>query len=91
MPDPSRACDPHHISRQRRILNPLSEATDGTCVLTCTSQIRLPWATAGTPNNSFNMDTKILQGFVGQPSLAKRPRCREQLSRMGLKNGRCDT
>ena len=28
--DPSRICDPHHSSQQRWILNPLSEARDGT-------------------------------------------------------------
>ena len=29
--DPSCICNLHHSSRQRRILNPLSEARDGTC------------------------------------------------------------
>ena len=33
---------------QRRILNPLSEARDGTCVLMDASQIRFHWATMGT-------------------------------------------
>ena len=28
--DPSRVCDLHHSSRQRQILNPLSEARDQT-------------------------------------------------------------
>ena len=28
--DPSLVCDPHHSSQQRRILNALSEARDGT-------------------------------------------------------------
>ena len=28
MPDPSRVCDLHNSSQQRRILNPLSEARD---------------------------------------------------------------
>ena len=31
--DPSRICDLHHSSRQHQILNPLSEARDGTRVL----------------------------------------------------------
>ena len=31
-------CDLHHSSWQRWILNPLSEARDGTCVLMGTSQ-----------------------------------------------------
>ena len=30
MPDPSRICDLHHSSQQCWILNPLSEARDGT-------------------------------------------------------------
>ena len=33
--DPSRVCDLHHSSRQHRILNPLSEARDGTPVHGC--------------------------------------------------------
>ena len=40
--DPSRVCDLHHSSRQRRILNPLTEARDRTCVLMDTSQIHFP-------------------------------------------------
>jgi len=37
--DPSRTCDLHHSSRQRRILNPRIKARDGTCVLMDTSQV----------------------------------------------------
>ena len=33
MPDLSHVCDLHHSSRQRWILNPLSEAQDRTCIL----------------------------------------------------------
>ena len=33
MQDPSHACDLHHSSRQRRILDPLSEARDWTHIL----------------------------------------------------------
>ena len=40
----------HHSSRQRCILNPLSEARDRTCTLMDTSQIRFCCATAGTPH-----------------------------------------
>ena len=47
--DPSRVCDLHHSSRQRQILNPLSEARDWTRVLIDTSWIHYSWATAGTP------------------------------------------
>ena len=37
--DPSRVFDPHHSSRQRRNLNPLSEARDRTCNLMVPSRI----------------------------------------------------
>ena len=49
--DPSHICDPHRRSRQRRILNPLSEARHQTRVLTDTSQIHYHWAMMGTPGN----------------------------------------
>lgn len=39
MPDPSPTCDPHHSSWQRRMLNPLSEARDQTCVFMDTSRV----------------------------------------------------
>ena len=39
MPDLSHICNLHHSSRQRWILNPLSEARDQTCVLMDTSQV----------------------------------------------------
>ena len=50
MPDPSLVFHLHHSSRQRRILNPLSEARDRTCVLKDTSQICFPLCHNG---NSF--------------------------------------
>ena len=40
MPEPSCVCNLHHSSWQHRMLNPLSEARDRTCVLMDTSQIR---------------------------------------------------
>ena len=49
MQDPSLICHLHHSSRQRRILNPLSEARDRTCKLMIPSQIRFHRATTGTP------------------------------------------
>ena len=39
MQDPSRVIDLHHSSEQRQILNPLSEAWDGTCIFMDTSLI----------------------------------------------------
>ena len=38
-PDPSRICDLHHSSRQRQILNSLSEARDRNRILMDTSQV----------------------------------------------------
>ena len=45
----SRVCNVHHSSRQRQILNPLSEARDGTWNLMVPSRIHLCCATTGTP------------------------------------------
>ena len=47
-PDPSGVYDLHHSSWQRQILNPLSEAWDGTGVLMDASQIRFCCARIGT-------------------------------------------
>ena len=47
--DPNGVCDLDHSSRQRWILNPLSEARDQTHILMVTSQICFLWATTGTP------------------------------------------
>ena len=49
IPDPSYVCDLHHSSWQCRILNPLSEAGDGTCNLMAPSRIRVCCATMRTP------------------------------------------
>ena len=49
MREPSHICDLHHSSQQLGILNPMSEASNWTCVLMDTSQICFHWATAGTP------------------------------------------
>ena len=47
--DLSQVCDLHHSSRQQRILNPLSEARDGTLNLMVPSRISCCCATSGTP------------------------------------------
>jgi len=39
MHDPSQVCNLHHSSRQRGILNPLSEARDPTCILMDASRV----------------------------------------------------
>ena len=41
-PDPSHVCDLHRSSRQRRILNPLSQARGQTCILTDASPVLNP-------------------------------------------------
>ena len=47
--DLSCICDLHHSLRQRRILNPLSEARDQTHILMVPSQICFRCTTTGTP------------------------------------------
>ena len=50
-PDPSRIYDPHHSSWQWRILSPLTEARDQTCIVMDISQVCYHWATTGTPSS----------------------------------------
>ena len=58
---PSHVCDLHHSSQQRRILNPPSEARDGTCNLMVTSSIHFLCTRTGTPPQSSDR-------FPHQPS-----------------------
>ena len=51
--DPSCGCDLHHSSWQCRILNPLSEARDWTCILMVTSWVCYHWTTNGNSNLGF--------------------------------------
>ena len=53
MRNPSHICNLYHSSQQHQIPDPLSEARDGTHILTDTSQIRFLCATTGTPNKSI--------------------------------------
>ena len=67
-PDPSHICNLHHSSWQCRILNPLSEARDWTCVLLDTSQTRFCWAMMGTPGLTFNLCFFVLEySFIAYP------------------------
>ena len=58
--DPSRFCDLHHSSQQRRILHPLSEARNRTHVLMKTSQVRYHGAMTGTPRRVFQHSKRHL-------------------------------
>ena len=51
--DSSRLCNLHHSSQQCQILNPLSEARDGTHNLMVPSRIRFCGATMGTSKIIF--------------------------------------
>ena len=53
------AADLHNSSWQRQILNPLSEAMDGTCNLMVPSHICFCCATIGPPNYSFLKITSV--------------------------------
>ena len=51
--DPSCVCNLYHSSWKRRILNPLIEARDGTCILMDAGFVNR-WATMGTPGLTFS-------------------------------------
>ena len=53
MPDLSQVFDLHHSSWQHQILNPLSEARDGTHILMGTSWVHYRWVTVRTPEHLF--------------------------------------
>ena len=50
----------HHSSRQHRILNPLCDARDRTCVLVDISQIRFHWTTRESDLPSLNWQNCLL-------------------------------
>ena len=61
--DPSRIWYLHHSSWQCRILNPLSEARDGTHIFMNTSWVRYCSATMGTPQYFLN-PIHVLLGWL---------------------------
>ena len=78
MQDPSHVCDLHHNSRQHRILNPLSEARDGTHILLDPSWIHFHCATRGLPPISFSEESASADAQVAprfSPLLMALRRC----------------
>ena len=79
-PDPSCICNLHHSSGQHRILNPLSEVRDGTCILMDTSWVHNPLSPKGTPSSfsilifaqhSLQIETEYLFSLPSRGSQAK--------------------
>ena len=68
MPDPSCVCNLHQSSRQRWILNPLSEARDRTRNLMVPSQIHFCCTKMGTPTHLKSRKKCLL--FTVYPSTA---------------------
>ena len=60
--DPSHICKLHHSLWQRQILNPLSEASDGTCILMDTSWV-LNLLSHYENANNFLFLIKIMPGL----------------------------
>ena len=61
------AANLHYGSWQHKILNPLSKARDGTCVLRDTSQIRFLCVTTGIPRRLFSRCALALHRKGGGP------------------------
>ena len=59
-PAPSHVCNLYHSSRQRWILNPLSEARDRMWVFMIPSCIHFRWAMTGTPRIPLFLTRKLL-------------------------------
>ena len=74
MQDPSQVCDLRCSSRQRWMLNPLSEARDQTRILMDTSHVRYHWATTGTPSECILCVSLTLPVLRRTLSLAALPR-----------------
>ena len=59
MPALSSVCDLHHSSQQCRILNPMNEARNRTCILMEASQIHFCWAMTGIPRRCLHPDFRL--------------------------------
>ena len=62
-------CDLPHSSHQCWVLNPLSRARDGSCILMDTSRVRFCWATIGTPHTSPFLTLQLLAVMCFLPHL----------------------
>ena len=60
MLDLSHVCDLHHSSRQRRILNPLSEARDRIHILMDTSWVRYLLSHDGNSAKTVNLKSSLI-------------------------------
>ena len=67
-PDLSRVCNLHHSSQQHQILNPQSEARDGTRILLDTCRVYSPEPQGELPHLSFFLIFKI---FINIWSICK--------------------
>ena len=78
--DPSRVCDLHHSSWQRRILNPLREVRDQTRKLMVPSRIHFRCAMTRTPSfhlfNSYSSFTTQSRHRLLQEALPDHPQAR---------------
>ena len=87
-PDPSCICDLHHSSQQHQILNPLSEARDGTRVLLDTSQVCYCWVMTGTPcsdvSKQKSLNVSLPKVWSPQPSGAGEEYWREDFAMIFL-------
>ena len=86
MPDPSRVCDQHHSSWQCWILNPLSKASDQTCILMVTRQIHFRWAATGTPFSQL-LTSFLCSQMPWRPGLTAGSPWRAALCRGGYLQG----
>ena len=68
--DWSHTCDLHHSSWQCRILNPLSESRDQTCIFLDTSRVCFHWATMKMPTCIF-VNYSFVQIYTPRREIAR--------------------
>ena len=92
--DPNHVCDLHHSSQQCWIVNPMSEARDGTRILMDASRVQYHCTTMGTPQFTFlgfkGLICKVGICSQGQPEgrvRTRKRRCCVNLLGYGRKQG----